>query len=406
MKFTQLLRKQHIDRAKNWLWYHQRDRTVQVSKAEAILASMNIPVEDANAFAIRSTENLIIKEKFENPFPIKDVNENSKTYLMIGDLYTLQEGVQQASLLTKTVQVEDKLPKKVTDLITDVPCNIDTLVERFVRSSVIYDPEQVKLPKIKDPERPSWVYPRVFGLSSTRKVHNLFKKLLQLCESLSGLSIAQNRFIVSDGLLSTFIEKENRFLNFSTKMDIMMTSMMPLAPIADVNIHNELKMPNIYPLHSTAGLTKSEIYDSTDLYPINKESPLMNVHTIFVNYDPSKVKNLTELPVTENQIHARSLTQSFTTAATYARQRFGKDVKALPEPVVVQCIQSDGQNFYFSVYQLNTLDIDGEEGIRNFWWAEPTIKLYEFAGYKEGQPYLDGYNSDVFKRLLAFYRNN
>lgn len=407
MKFTQLLHKQHIGKAIKWLWYHQRDRTIKMTNAEAILASMNIPVEDANVFARRSTENLVIKEEFNGPFPIADVsNQTTRTCLMIGDIYTLQEGTAQASLLTKTVQLDDKLPKKITDLISDVPCNVNNLVKRLISSSVIYDAEQVQLPKIKDPERPSWVFPRVYGLSSTRKMHNLSKKLLQLCESLSGLEIAQNRYIVNDGLLSMFIEKGNKFLNFSTKMDIMMTSAMPLAPIADVNMGNELEMPSIYPLYSTAGLTKSEISNSMDLYPINKESPLMNVHTIFINHDPSRVKNLSELPVTENQIHARSLIQSFTTAATCARQRFGEDVKELPEPVVVQCIQSDGQNFHFSVYQLNTLDIDGEEGIRNFWWAEPTIKLYEFAGYKEAQPDLAGYNSDVFKRFLAFYRNS
>lgn len=135
------------------------------------------------------------------------------------------------------------------------------------------------------------------------------------------------------------------------------------------------------------------------------ESPFMNVHTIFINYNPEEVKNLTEMPVTEDQIHARSMIKSFTVAATCAQQRFGLNVKILPEPIVVQCIQSDGQNFHFSVYQLNTLDIGNKEGIKNFWWSEPSIKLYEEAQYEKGQPCFKDYNSDVFKRFFAFYKN-
>lgn len=138
---------------------------------------------------------------------------------------------------------------------------------------------------------------------------------------------------------------------------------------------------------------------------INPKSPFVNPHTLFILYDSEHVKNITELPVTENQIHAHSLTKSFTVAAACARQRFGSNVKELPEPIVVQCVQSDGQDFHFSVYQLNTLDIDGTQGIRNFWWSKPTIKLYQEAKYENGQPCVKECNSEVFKRFLAFYKN-
>lgn len=135
------------------------------------------------------------------------------------------------------------------------------------------------------------------------------------------------------------------------------------------------------------------------------KSALRNVHTIFVNHDPEEVKNLTELPVTEDQIHARAMMKSFTTAVAYARQEFGSNVKELPEPVIVQCIQSDGRTFHFSVYQLNTLAIDGTEGMKNFWWSSPSMKLYEKAGYEDGIPCVEGYNNEVFKKFLAFYKN-
>ncbi|CAK9824088.1 39S ribosomal protein L37, mitochondrial [Anthophora retusa] len=405
MKFTQALYKIHIGKATRYLWQHQRERRIPVTKAEEILASMNIPVEDAVEVVSQKPKHAS-KVIIESTLP-SGVHPDwkDKSCLMFEDNNVLQEGTSQACLLTKTVKIEDELPKKIKDLITDIPCAINNLLRRCVYTSVIYDAQQIKLPKLKDPNRPAWVFPRVYGISTTRKMHNLTKKFLQLCESLNGLDIAQYRTILHNELSSICIDKETDLLNFSLKMDIMMTSSVPLTPIIDANIDNEFVMPNIHPLHPTVGLTKSNIYKNEDLYSIGTETPFTNVHTIFINYDPEEVKNLTELPVTEDQIHARSMVKSFTIAAICARQRFGLDIKKLPEPVVVQCVQSDGQKFHFSVYQLNTLDLDGEKGIRNFWWSEPSIKLYESAQYENGQPCLEGYNNEIFKKFLAFYNN-
>ncbi|PBC25271.1 39S ribosomal protein L37 [Apis cerana cerana] len=405
MKFTQFLYKHHIGKAVRYLWQHQRERSILMTKAENILRSMNFPIEDATKFILEQSQ---YKPKIiENSIKFNNINLKleDKKYLIFEDHNVLQEGVPQACLLTKTLKINDELPKKIQNLITEIPDNINNLLKRFIYTSVIYDTQQIKLPRLKDPDRPAWVFPRVYGITATRKMHNLSKKFLQLCESLCGLNDAQNKSIVHDGLSSICLEKENYFIKFSLKMDIMMTSLIPLTPIEDVNMNIEFDLPDIYPLHYTIGLSKLNIFDNENLYPIIMESPFMNVHTIFINYNPEEVRNLTEMPVTEDQIHARSMIKSFTVAATCAQQRFGLNVKILPEPIVVQCIQSDGQNFHFSVYQLNTLDIGNKEGIKNFWWSEPSIKLYKEAQYEKGQPCLKDYNSDVFKRFFAFYKN-
>lgn len=46
-------------------------------------------------------------------------------------------------------------------------------------------------------------------------------------------------------------------------------------------------------------------------------------HTVFVHFNKDEVKNEFEEPVTEDQIHGRSLVKAFTVAATYARQTYG-----------------------------------------------------------------------------------
>lgn len=131
-----------------------------------------------------------------------------------------------------------------------------------------------------------------------------------------------------------------------------------------------------------------------------------NLHTVFIFNDPTKVKNLTELEVDEKQILGRALLKAFTAAAGSARQKFGNDVKELPEPITIQCIHADGKAFYFSVYQLNTLDLDNDSGTKNYSWIMPKMNLYEKAEYMEGIPILEGYNPEVFERILAFYKNN
>jgi large subunit ribosomal protein L37 len=111
------------------------------------------------------------------------------------------------------------------------------------------------------------------------------------------------------------------------------------------------------------------------------------------------------LEATETQVFGRALIKAFTAAASTARQLFGSNIGVLPEPVTVQCIQSDGKAFYFSVYQLNTLDINGDKGIKNYYWTLPKMNLYDIADYVKGKPTLEGYNPEVFKRILSFYKN-
>lgn len=408
MKFTQILYKQNIGKAVRYLWQTQRERNIVTARINRTLKRKGIP--------LHTYADLVAEPKPFPPFNY-EINEElnkseeiniglgDKNYLTYEDHNVLQEGVPQACLLTNTIQLDNKLPQKVEELITDgIPYDVRETLRRIVYTSTIYDPQQVKLPKIKDPERPAWVFPRIYGITSTRKMHNLTKRFLQLCEMISGLNIAQYRSVIHDAICCVGIDKENDHIQFPLKMDIMMTSSTPLSPITDVNSHNEFDMPDIYPLHHCISLPKANVR-KLDMYPINMKIPIINnVHTIFINYDPEEVKNLTELPVSENQIYARAMLKSFSATASYARQKFGENVKKLPEPVVVQCIQSDGQNFHFSVYQLNTLDMDSKD-IRNYWWTEPFIKLYETAQYEEGIPEVHGYNKEVFKRFFAFYVN-
>ncbi|XP_011310848.1 39S ribosomal protein L37, mitochondrial, partial [Fopius arisanus] len=311
----------------------------------------------------------------------------------------------QAQVLTKSLVIKDSLPEKIENSLEDSSELVDEIIQRIICSSTIFDAHQEKLPKRKDPERPAWNYTREYGIPDIRKSRNLTEKMLQLCESLCGLDMMQQRQIIHDELVQVPFVKDGDLVKFSTKIDLLMTSKIPLKPMGSPQDAADKSLPELYPLVSTAGLRAYHFYNLKSLYPVAKTSPWATPHTIFIYHDPETVKNLTEIAVKEDQLLARSLIESFATAATYARQKYGDTIEDLPEPLTVQCVQVNVQNYHFSVFQLNTLNIEGTEGKMNYWWSSPQMSLFEKAKYENARPVFEGYNPEVFKRILAFYKN-
>lgn len=116
----------------------------------------------------------------------------AQTCLMFRDHNVLQEGFCQAQILTNTVCLPDSSPNYIQDSLPELPEYVDDIVNRYINliffylifviytswfvifriiyTSNIFDAHQDKLPKIKDPERPAWVFPRSYGLSNSRKM--------------------------------------------------------------------------------------------------------------------------------------------------------------------------------------------------------------------------------------------
>lgn len=409
MRLTQALGKHNLGRLIKRVWQQTRDRRPY---------DINIDGKLATNFGIKSVDAMDIiqpKKEFQKIEPEffyqKIVFDNThpdwkdEVCLAYRDHNVLQHGTPQAQLLLKTIHVNDELPQQIADKEEDISDQIHNLIKRTIYTTNIFDAHQELLPKRKDPNRPAWNFPRDYGLTEIRRTQNIFKKLLQICECLNRPELAKTRTIIHNGITSVSIERESRLLQFALTFDLALVSTKPLTQIEDQNAFMELDFPDIHPLYPTISLTKTNIYRTEDLSSIEATSPWHNVHTIFISHNSEKVKNLTEIPVTEDQMQARAMIKSFTAAASNARQRFGSEVKHLPEPVTVQCILSNGQDFHFSVLQLNTLDINKTEGIRNFWWTTPTLKLFEQACYDSGKPTLKDYNPEVIKKVFAFYKN-
>lgn len=141
------------------------------------------------------------------------------------------------------------------------------------------------------------------------------------------------------------------------------------------------------------------------LSAINLKSKWPYAHTSIVHYNSETIKNIQETPVREDQIEARSLLKGFTIAGSQAREKYGPEVEELPEPMVTQVIQTNGQWFHFSVFQLNTLTIDRNTTIKNIFWNSPRMWLYNSCSYVNGRPSLVDYNPEVLNKTMAFYKN-
>ncbi|XP_011687044.1 PREDICTED: 39S ribosomal protein L37, mitochondrial [Wasmannia auropunctata] len=408
MKLTWVLYKQHIGRSIKRLWYVKRERKIFDTRTEEHLSKLGILVKDAAEVSCPKQEypRITVESLIPNPPAFDETHPDwkARTCSVFKDHNILQEGFCQAQILTNTVCLPNSSSNYIQDLYSDLPEHVDDIVKRIIYTSNIFDAHQEQLPKRKDPERPAWVFPRDFGITNCRKMRNLSRKFLQLCESLSGPDVARKRCALYDGITNLNFDKELDLIQFTLRSDVTIMSANPLKPIESSNSDMEIDIPNIYPMHYTIGLDTTNFYKTGDVYPVSTTLPWMNVHTIFVHYDPEEVKNLTELPVTQNQIFGRTLLKTFTTAASCARQKFGSSVKKLPEPVTVQCVQSDGKNYHFFVFQLNSLDAS-DASVKNFWCALSPLTLYEKAEYNNGRPVVEGYNPEVFRRILAFYRN-
>lgn len=87
-----------------------------------------------------------------------------------GDTNVLLEGLQQAQVITKTVAING-LPQNLEQLLdsTKIPASTETIVQNSILSSHVFDAQQEKTAKLKDPNRPAYVLPRVYGITNFRK---------------------------------------------------------------------------------------------------------------------------------------------------------------------------------------------------------------------------------------------
>ncbi|XP_050294808.1 39S ribosomal protein L37, mitochondrial [Anthonomus grandis grandis] len=405
MRVTQILLKQHIGWHFQKHWRFQGKRRVNDTGAEKVLKEKGIPVEDANAFL----KEKIVRERVEvvsygekvQPLDKTHPNWHDRKLLTYKDNNVLLEGLIQAQILTNTVQIQEGLPAKYE--LPEIKKELNRRIKEVILGAHILDAEQKKLPKLFDPLRPAFNFPRVYGVTQNRVFKLLVSRLLNLVETTSDINVTRQRYLADNLYFSYPFERNGDLIQFQLQGDTVLLAKNPLAPITRQPI-NELDLPDIFPIKPTVTLNEENIYVVENIYPVKKNAPKYHPHTLFINYDKEFVRNIFEEEVTTEQIYGRTLLKTFTAAASYARAQYGEDIKKLPQPVTLQAVQTDGRIFYFGVLQLNTLDLESPE-IKNVWYQTAGIDLFQKCCYELGKPVLEGYNKEAIKHLFAFYNN-
>ncbi|XP_053669887.1 39S ribosomal protein L37, mitochondrial [Anopheles nili] len=410
MRLTNALLRQHIDFFFKKHWLRQGKRVPNSTGAEEELVARGISVVDPKTLI----KEVRPREKFNIPGMVPPSVAFDETHplwhsqpaYVFGNTNLLLEGVRQAQNILNTT-VFDELPMKLEEKLekTKLTTQLDRSMQQAVLSALVFDTEQVKTAVVKVPERPAFKLPRTYGISEGRRNKLILSKLLTHCERFAGWTVNANRRVVYDTRVLVPLVKADEKILLNVTTEQMIISHEPLEPL-DTSVYRplDLEIPSLFPLKETVSLPVENIYDWRNDYPISRNYQLSHPHTVLIHCSPSDVKNITELPVSRDQIEARTMMKAFAVAAARARQLYGDDVTALPHPVTVQAIQTDSKTFHFSVYQLNTLDLSSTTD-RNMWFRKSPLDLYTQCGYIVGKPTLENYNKDVLRYFATFYSN-
>ncbi|CAH1162951.1 unnamed protein product [Phaedon cochleariae] len=405
MRKTPILLRQHIGWHFTKHWVVQGKRKPLDTGAEEILKQKGIPVYKPEELfrEKREFQKVEVVGYMDKPVALDNTHPDwhDRTLLSFKDNNVLLEGLSQAQIITKSVEIKKGLPDSIE--LRELTKDDREAAERLTLNSQLLDAEQKKLPKIKDPARPAWNFPRTYGITQSRRNKRITSKLLSHIESTSDRRLTKERHIFENLPFSFSFERSGNLVQLRLSGDFVLASSTPLKPVTSEST-DDVTLPDIDPIDPLITLMPENIYRTENVYPIKPTVKKSHPHTLFTFFDREEVRNLYEEEVTDQQIFGRSLMKTFTAAASYARQRYGNDVGTLPSPVTLQCVQTDGQFFHLGVLQLNTLDLE-KGATKNVWYQTPMQYLYDSCSYQVGRPVLAGFNGDIIKQLYGFYNN-
>jgi len=342
-----------------------------------------------------------------------------------------------AKVLLKAVEVEEALPGRLLQSISELqlPDDFDDLAKNVLMESRIFDATQTKLPRnVKvpnigwhpvldkmfrpmpyklDENSPSWNrhVKREYGIPEKRKNMNVTRGFLRVCDMMAserpGLL---NRIHLEETVTRQFLERGQDLIRFHLPLPQVITDIRALPAYADGQVVKEtenIPLPDIFPLEPHAHFNLKYVYNDETVFPLKP------IHSVAcaqyqIHSGIEHINSFTKDKYHDNNLKARSLVNAFVLALGQAKLKFGPDIKGeLPSPVVVNFITTDGKRFQFSAFQLNTLDLDNPEGVKNIFWCDPnTEEMFSTCDYVKAIPTLQDYNKQAFRKFAALYLDN
>lgn len=320
----------------------------------------------------------------------------------------LSEGIKQAGLLTKT-QTFDGLPDQIQALIGKTTIkNQDLLVQRAIYQSQVWDPTNERLPKHFDVENLKHKFRRFYGIPNGRSATILMNNLIRLARSLGGQypSMVSERQYIFKPTVETVYRYKGLQVRVSGEYECLMLGKRPLQPfgnkdLIDNSVHQ--KLYDMYPILPTIDLVPY------NRYTIREHTALKNTATVPARYPLTMFRTMNLFWKPEYK-QAYNLLLCFAVAAQEARRIYGPDVKTLPKPITIKNINMDWTTLNFLCFQLNTLDTDSDDGVKNFAWCDTDNKMFvknypkPWREEKKWQSiHYEDYSPEVFEKFLAVF---
>jgi len=440
MRLTQVcLRKRKMNikpeafmRNKDWnnLWYLGQERPVVNIGFKEALEQRGVPSykpdellsplhENNRSDHVETVETRMKKLPKDENHPLWQTNA-AYTY---NDSTWLPKNCQMqfASAITNSVTVHS-VPERISNSLAQfsLPPETQYRMETLVKNAYIGDAVQKLLPRnfrvpyigwdpVESKMRPRNLYdhtkntwgrtmPREYGVPNTRKLLNLNRGIFMETIKLARDGAQLMSSVETEAHRQLVTRPDGKLVRLNLAVPLSVYGRKPLPPHVDtakLQTLDATSVASVAPLDPVASLHPTNVYHPSSAHPISStlhSHPF--AHTVFTHYTTHIDPKWNE----QAQL-ARSLMVGFTVSLGQARLRWGEDVKGdLKEPVCINLITTDGQRYQIGSFQLNTMDLDSE--VKNVFWQSPdTQNLFEFCGYKEAQPMLDGLNMQLFNQL-------
>lgn len=304
------------------------------------------------------------------------------------------EGVRQALWLTKT-KLTSGLPAHLLALAENPANQIpdqDERVQNAIKHARFWDTTE---------ERPD----------KNTYSNTLLLNLLHLCATLQASHPAIGRRILAEKYsLGATWKRGDDLLQIRGLNGLLHNCMDPLPEVsgkqevADTVGHT---LETFYPISPTIDLQKVYVYkEQVNCTGFRDGYPYPHAHTLYFLEGDGRFKLRPE------QFRAKMVMFAFGNALARAHKLYGpQPQRVLDRPVTVQAVGTNGRIFQFMVFQLNTTDLSGDDGIKNQVWMDDEAALYDFAKVR---PFikkkqvkvpagLAGYKPETFSKFLALY---
>ncbi|XP_068605118.1 large ribosomal subunit protein mL37 [Brachionichthys hirsutus] len=305
------------------------------------------------------------------------------------------EGLRQALWLTKTKMISS-LPPQLLSLAesaaNQIP-DLDERVQKAIKHARFWDTTE---------ERPG----------KAKYCNALLLNLLHLCATLQTTHSAIGRRMLAERYsLSASWKRGDDLFQIRGQNGFLQNCMDPLPEISgkqEVKDTADHVLENLYPVCPTISLQKVHLYkEEVNCSGFTGDCPYPHAHTLYFleGADP-------HWTLRPEQFRTKMVMFAFGNALARAHTLYGNQPQCvLDRPITVQAVGTNGRLFQFMVFQLNTTDLSGDDGIKNQVWLESDVELYDFAKVR---PFikkkqvkvpagLAGYKPETFSRFMGLY---